>query len=90
MVVFVLVMLVVLATISLQRMRRPGQFWWMGLLGILFTAWFSFYATTNHWGVEEPMKQGESIRQDSTQRRTSYFGYYSSRSHMGGGLMGGK
>lgn len=91
--IFVLIMFAVLVSAFLQRFRRPRQFWWIGLLSIFFSAWLSFYASAHNWGVEKPMKQGESIRQDSTQstyRRGSYFGYYSSRSHMGGGLMGGK
>ena len=64
---------------------------------IMFSLVMSFmsavHATKINLGIEDfDMTQGVSIRQESTTRPTTrtFFSYYNSRSHAGGGLSGGK
>ena len=48
-------------------------------------------ATRANLGVEEvEHEDGISLRQDSTNKRTGFFVFYGTRSHMGGGIAGGK
>jgi len=48
-------------------------------------------ATNQNIGVDDlEYEDGVSLRQDSTRSNGGFFVYYASRSHMGGGLSGGK
>ena len=89
---FIGLMLCTLCICGFVRYFNPRGFLYIGLLGLFFTYWTTNKAYSNHWGVDDiDTSTGESIRQDSTQTRTTFFGAYTrSRSHMGGGLMGGK
>ena len=87
---FVFVMLAVLISSALIRLINPRWFWVFGLIGLFLIHWTTTKAYAANWGVETiGNTSGESIRQDSTQVRGTFFGAYT-RSHMGGGLMGGK
>ena len=87
---FVLMMLAILISSAVFRLLNPRLFWVFGLLALLLIHWTTTRAYAANWGVEKiGDTSGESIRQDSTQARTTFFGAYT-RSHMGGGLMGGK
>ena len=87
---FVLIMLAILISSAVFRFMNPRLFLVFGLLGLFLIHWSTKRAYAANWGVEEiGSTSGESIRQDSTQTRTTFFGAYT-RSHMGGGLMGGK
>jgi hypothetical protein len=61
------------------------------MMALLLIHWLTNRAYAKHLGVDYvDNTPSESIRQDSTnQTRTTFFGAYT-RSHMGGGLMGGK
>ena len=89
---FVGILICIVCLCGLYRFANPRRFVFAGLLGLFFVHWTTNQAYSNHWGVERIDKSNsESIRQDSTQPRTTFFGVYTrSRSHMGGGLMGGK
>ena len=87
---FVLIMLVILISSAVFRFLNPRWFWVFGLMSLFLIHWTTTKAYAANWGVEKLSNaSGESIRQDSTQARTTFFGAYT-RSHMGGGLMGGK
>jgi hypothetical protein len=58
------------------------------LLGGSFVAVSATKANVGVEGFEH--QEGISLRQDSTNRRTGFFVYYGSRSHRGGGILGGK
>ncbi len=87
---FVFVMLAVLISSALIRLINPRWFWVFGLIGLFLIHWTTTKAYAANWGAETiGDAAGETIRQDSTQARGTFFGVYT-RSHMGGGLMGGK
>ena len=87
---FVGIMLCIACVCGVLRYASPRNFIFVGLTGLFLIYWTTTRAYSNHWGVEHiDNAAGESIRQDSTQPRTTFFGAYT-RSHMGGGLMGGK
>jgi hypothetical protein len=90
MTVWVLCLCVFVLLAAFVRFTLARYYFWFGALAFAFIFWMSMRATTRYLGVERVATQADSIRQDSTQTRTTFFGYYASRSHMGGGLMGGK
>lgn len=89
---FIGLMLCIVCVCGFFRYSNPRYFLYVGLLGLFTVYWTTNKAYSDHWGVDDiDTSAGESIRQDSTQTRTTFFGAYTrSRSHMGGGLMGGK
>lgn len=87
---FFAIMLGILISSVIYRFVNPSKFWLVGTLALFLIYWTTISAYAGHWGVENiEDAAGESIRQDSTQSRTTFFGAYT-RNHMGGGLMGGK
>ena len=87
---FIAIMLAILISSVIYRFVNPSKFWLVGTIALFLIYWTTITAYAGHWGVENiENASGESIRQDSTQTRTTFFGAYT-RSHMGGGLMGGK
>ena len=89
---FSVIMLAILISSVTYRFINPSKFWLVGTLALVLIYWTTIWAYAGKWGVENiENASGESIRQDSTQTRTrtTFFGAYT-RSHMGGGLMGGK
>ena len=87
---FVLMMLAILISSAVFRLLNPRWFWVFGLMSLSLIYWTTTEAYAANWGVEKMGNaSGESCRQDSTQAQTTFFGAYT-RSHMSGGLMGGK
>ena len=87
---FIAIMLAILVSSAIVRFVSPRWFWVFGLCALYLIHWSTTRAYASHWGVENiGNKTGESIRQDSTHSQRTFFGAYT-RSHMGGGLMGGK
>ena len=71
----------------LEGIRRVLAFIALLIVG----CFFAMVATNANLGVEGfEHEEGMSLRQDSTTRRTGFFVYYGSRSHRGGGILGGK
>ena len=90
MITFVLCLCVFILVAVYVRFAFPRYYFWFGAFAFALIFWLSMRATTRYMGVERVGTETDSIRQDSTQTRSTFFGYYASRSHMGGGLMGGK
>jgi len=90
MILFVLCLCAFMLFAVFVRFVLARYYFWFGACAFALIFWVSMRATTKYVGVERVGTQTDSIRQDSTQTRTTFFGYYASRSHMGGGLMGGK
>lgn len=87
---FVFTMLLILISSVVFRFVNAKWFWVFGVCALFLIHWTTTKAYAANWGVGKVENaSGESIRQDSTQTRTTFFGAYT-RSHMGGGLMGGK
>ena len=90
MITFVLCLCAFMLVALFVRFALARFYFWFGTFAFVLIFLLSMRATTQHLGVERVGTQTDSIRQDSTQTRTTFFGYYASRGHMGGGLMGGK
>jgi hypothetical protein len=90
MITFVLCLCAYMFVAVFVRFSFARYYFWFAAFAFALLFWVSMRATTRYLGVERVETQTESIRQDSTQTRSTFFGYYASRSHMGGGLMGGK
>lgn len=87
---FIAIMLAILVSSLIFRFINARWFWVFGVFALFLIHWTTTRAYASNWGVENIENgSGESIRQDSTQTRSTFFGAYT-RSHMGGGLMGGK
>ena len=87
---FVFTMLSILISSVVFRLVNARLFWVFGVFSLFLIHWTTTKAYAANWGVGKvESASGESIRQDSTQTRTTFFGAYT-RSHMGGGLVGGK
>ena len=90
MITFVLFLCVFMLVAVYVRLALARYYFWFGSFALALIFWLSMRATTQYLGVERVGTETDSIRQDSTQTRSTFFGYHASRSHMGGGLMGGK
>ena len=90
MILFVLCLCIFVLFVTFARFMFARYYFWFGTFAFALICWSSMRATTQSFGVERVGIQTDSIRQDSAQTRTTFFGYHASRSHIGGGLMGGK
>lgn len=89
---FLFSMLVIglLIWLFIVRGRSAKQFFWFSLVLLVLVCTLAALATEKNFGVNQAEAATTSVRQESTTRGHSFFVNSSSRSHLGGGLMGGK